>query len=138
MLFLFYRSHLNKKKALQIAHMQKMESIGRLAGGVAHDFNNMLAGIHGAAEMLDIKIGEQPLLKKYTDIILNACKRSSYLTSQLLVFSREREQNFEEVDMHGCLRDAIALLEHGLSKKIEVKADLKAIISREIATSFRA
>ena len=126
LLFLFYRSHLNKKKALQIAHMQKMESIGRLAGGVAHDFNNMLAGIHGAAEMLDIKIGEQPLLKKYTDIILNACKRSSYLTSQLLVFSREREQNFEEVDMHGCLRDAIALLEHGLSKKIEVKADLKA------------
>lgn len=126
LLFFFYRSHLNKKKALQIAHMQKMESIGRLAGGVAHDFNNMLAGIHGAAEMLEIKIGGQSLLKKYTDIILNACKRSSYLTSQLLVFSREREQNIEEMDMHGCLRDAIALLEHGLSKKIEVKADLKA------------
>ncbi len=125
-LFFIYRSHVNKKKALQIAHMQKMESIGRLAGGVAHDFNNMLAGIHGATEMLEIKIGEEPVLRKYTDIILNACERSSYLTSQLLVFSREREKNFENVDMHGCLKDAIALLEHGISKKIEIKADFKA------------
>lgn len=126
LLYFVYRSHVNKKKALQIAHMQKMESIGRLAGGVAHDFNNMLAGIHGAAEMLEIKLGDKRALRRYTDIILKACERSSYLTSQLLVFSRDREQNFEEVDMHGCLQDAIALLKHGISKKIDVKADFAA------------
>lgn len=126
LLFLFYRSRLNKKKALQIAHTQKMESIGRLAGGVAHDFNNMLAGIHGAAEMLEMKIGSRRDLRKYTDIIINACERSSYLTSQLLVFSRDKGQKFSPMDMHACLHDAVTLLEHGVNKKIVIKEDFRA------------
>lgn len=125
-LYFIRRSRVNKKTALQIAHMQKMESIGRLAGGVAHDFNNMLAGIRGAAEMLEIKVGEESVLRKYTDIILNACERSSYLASQLLIFSREREKAFENMNLHGCLKDAIALLEYGINKKIEIKTCFKA------------
>ncbi len=122
----FYRSHLSKKKALQIAHTQKMESIGRLAGGVAHDFNNMLAGIHGAAEILEMKIDTSSPLKKYTNIIINACERSSYLTSQLLVFSRDKGQKAADINLHTCLKDAIALLEHGVNKKIEIKEDFQA------------
>lgn len=121
-----YRSHLGKKKALQIAHTQKMESIGRLAGGVAHDFNNMLAGIHGAAEVLEMKIDNQSPLRKYTNIIINACERSSYLTSQLLVFSRDKGQKAADINLHECLKDAIALLEHGVNKKIIIKEDFKA------------
>lgn len=122
----FYRTHLGKKKALQIAHTQKMESIGRLAGGVAHDFNNMLAGIHGAAEVLEMKIDSQSPLRKYTNIIINACERSSYLTSQLLVFSRDKGQKAADINLHECLKDAIALLEHGVNKKILIKEYLKA------------
>lgn len=122
----FYRTRLNKKKALQIAHTQKMESIGRLAGGVAHDFNNMLAGIHGAAEILEMKIDKQSPLKKYTNIIINACDRSSYLTSQLLVFSRDKGQKVADINLHACLKDAIALLEHGVNKKIEIKENFMA------------
>lgn len=126
LVLLFYRAHINKKKALQIAHTQKMESIGRLAGGVAHDFNNMLAGIHGAAEMLEMKLGQDCKYKKYTDIIINACERSSYLTSQLLVFSRDKGQNFMDMNIHECLNDAIALLEHGINKKIIINSHFLA------------
>lgn len=126
LVFLFYKGRNYRKKALQIAHTQKMESIGRLAGGVAHDFNNMLAGIHGAAEMLEIKMGEFPEVKKYTDIIINASNRSSYLTSQLLVFSRDKGQKITDMDLHKCLVDAVALLEHGVNKKIVIKTDFAA------------
>lgn len=125
LLAVLYRSHTNRKKAVQLAHMQKMESIGQLAGGVAHDFNNMLAGIHGAAEMLDLKISDKPL-KKYTDIIINACERSSYLTSQLLVFARDKEQKSAPMNLHKCLKNGLALLEHGVDKKIVIKNRLNA------------
>lgn len=125
LLGILYFSHNHRKKTLQLAHMQKMESIGQLAGGVAHDFNNMLAGIRGAAEMLTLKANGKEL-KKYTDIIINACERSSYLTSQLLVFARDKEQKSAEMNLHSCLKDGLALLEHGVDKKIVVKSRLEA------------
>lgn len=127
LLFLIlYRSRVMRKKATQMAHHQKMESIGRLAGGVAHDFNNMLAGIRGAAEIMGIKCKKNDSLQKYIDIILNACERSSYLTSQLLVFSREKGHKNQDINLHECLQDGVALLEHGISKKVRVKTNFAA------------
>lgn len=123
-----YRSRVMRKKVLQQSQSQKMESLGRLAGGVAHDFNNMLAGIQGAAEFMKMNLTakEQGKFEKYVDIIIKACRRSAHLTSQLLVFSRDKEQNFAPINFNETIKDAVLLLEHGVSKKISIKVDLRA------------
>ena len=116
----------NKEILVQLKEAQKMESIGRLAGGVAHDFNNMLAGINGAAEMISVKIDKDSQLQTYTDIIIKACRRASVLTSQLLVFSRNKGTSCEVMDFHKCIDDAVMLLSHGISKKIIIRKDLSS------------
>lgn len=136
MSFILYRNAILKKQARRLREKneaikkmnqaQKMESIGRLAGGVAHDFNNMLAGINGAAEALDLKLGCDNPHKKYTEIITNACERAAYLTSQLLVFARDKENSYSDMNLHECILESIFLLEHGISKNIITTSELKA------------
>ena len=123
-----YRGKILRKRVMQISQSQKMESLGRLAGGVAHDFNNMLAGIQGAAEFVKMKMttSEQKKFGKYMEIIINACRRAAHLTSQLLVFSREKERRFEALNFNDLIQDSILLLEHGISKKIEIITRMKA------------
>lgn len=119
-----------KEKAaisLQIQQNQKLESIGRLAGGVAHDFNNMLAGINGAAECIELNTNSDNPLRKYSDIIINACGRASHLTSQLLLFARDKEKDFDNTNMHECIQESLYLLEHGINKKISIKHDFQAM-----------
>ena len=126
-----YRSRMQRKYALQLSQAQKMESLGRLAGGVAHDFNNMLAGIQGAAEFIKLNFSsvEADKFGKYIEIIIKACLRASHLTSQLLVFAKEKERKFEPLDANELIKDGILLLEHGVSKKIEIVTSLKARFS---------
>lgn len=123
-----YRSKVQRKYALQLSQAQKMESLGRLAGGVAHDFNNMLAGIQGAAEFIKLNFSSAEADKygKYIEIIIKACLRASHLTSQLLVFAKEKERKFEPLDANELIKDGILLLEHGVSKKIDIITSLKA------------
>lgn len=125
---MIYRSQVQRKYALQLSQAQKMESLGRLAGGVAHDFNNMLAGIQGAAEFikLNFSAAEADKFGKYVEIIIKACLRASHLTSQLLVFAKEKERKFEPLDANELIKDGILLLEHGVSKKIDIITSLKA------------
>ncbi len=126
-----YRSRVQRQHALQLSQAQKMESLGRLAGGVAHDFNNMLAGIQGAAEFIKLNMEnkESDKFGKYVELIIKACLRASHLTSQLLVFAKEKERKFEPLDANELIRDGILLLEHGVSKKVEIVTSLKARVS---------
>ena len=128
LLGVIYRSRTLRKRVMQLSQSQKMESLGRLAGGVAHDFNNMLAGIQGAAEFIKMKMSaaEQKKIGKYVDIIIKACRRAAHLTSQLLVFSREKELRFEPLNFNELIQDSILLLEHGVSKKTEIISRFKA------------
>ncbi len=119
-----WRNKHAQKKAAQLNHLQKMESLGRLAGGVAHDFNNMLAGIQGAAEFIRLQKDEKND-GKYVDIIIRTCKRAAYLTSQLLVFARDKEKNFEDINIKETIDDAVCLLEHGVPKNIEISVTNK-------------
>ncbi len=73
----------------QFIEGQKMDVIGQLAGGVAHDFNNVLAVIIGCSDMIALKLGPDHLLKKYTNEIRQASERAVGLTRQLLVFIRK-------------------------------------------------
>jgi len=74
----------------QIRQSQKMEAIGRLAGGVAHDFNNMLTIILGYADILRSSLGQSDALAEPVEAILDAARKAADLTRQLLAFSRKQ------------------------------------------------
>lgn len=126
LLMVMWRHSFLRKQAIKLAQVQKLESVGRLAGGVAHDFNNMLTGIRGAAEFMDLKFAGDVELHKYTQIILSACDRASGLISQLLVFSRKKEKKLDDIDINQEVEDVVCLLEHGFDKKITIKKELRA------------
>ena len=110
----------------QLHQAQKMESIGQLAGGVAHDFNNMLAGISGAAELLEITLDGNEDGLSYIGIIRNATERASGLTSKLLAFSRKGKLRSTPLDLHAIVRDTMAILERSVDKRIALRANLEA------------
>ena len=94
---------------LQLADAQKMESLGRLAGGVAHDFNNMLGGIMGYAELL---LDDEPHPQRRQDLeaIMQAAVRSAELTRKLLAFGRRGKNIVEAVDLNAIVQDSVAML----------------------------
>lgn len=126
LVYLMYRNQKMRKQALRLSQMQKMESIGILAGGIAHDFNNMLSGILGASESLAMRLEAQSPLLKYTNIIEQASERLASLTSELLVFAREKDKEHVIVDLHDLIGKAIRLLESGLHKQHCINLDFRA------------
>ena len=115
--------------AEQLHQTQKMDVVGQLAGGVAHDFNNMLSGIMGSAELLNMEAGDDPKLKRYIDLIIESAKRSANLTSQLLAFSRKGKTISTPVNIHELIKAALNLLERSIDKKISIVTKLDAIHS---------
>ena len=83
---------ISRRKLLeeQFQQSQKMEAIGRLAGGVAHDFNNAIGVITGYSELLQLRLSPTDPLHKYADEIAKAGQRAASLTRQLLAFSRKQ------------------------------------------------
>ena len=80
----------HKQLETQFIQAQKMEAVGRLAGGVAHDFNNLLTAMMSYGDLLLHTLREDDPLKRYTEEILKAAERASALTRQLLAFSRKQ------------------------------------------------
>jgi len=102
---------------------QKMESLGSLAGGVAHDFNNMLGGIMGYADLL--LAGEaDPKRQGYLKAILSAAGRSGELTRKLLAFGRKGKNLTESVDLGMAIQDCLAMLRPSLPPHVEVELAL--------------
>jgi PAS domain S-box-containing protein len=99
-----------KRLEEQLAQSQKMESIGRLAGGVAHEFNNMLSVILGAADLLKQEVGEGEPGRKYLDHIVKAGQRSSEITRQLLAFSRKGLASPRPVDLNALVAESQKML----------------------------
>jgi len=90
----------------QLTQAQKMESIGRLAGGVAHDFNNILCIIIGHAEMSMLNLPRNnPLWESFNEIV-KAAQRSSQITRQLLAFSRKQVIEPKAVNLNGLILDS--------------------------------
>ena len=108
----------------QLYHAQKMESVGTLAGGVAHDFNNILTGMVGFAELALMELGPQHGAAEYLRHILSLGARARDLVRQLLLFSRPSTGEKEACDLHAFLGDVVALLGRTLPENIEIELDL--------------
>ncbi|MEE8585776.1 MAG: ATP-binding protein, partial [Acidobacteriota bacterium] len=104
----------------QLRHAQKMEAIGRLAGGVAHDFNNILTIISGYATFLQEALGEDPKLRKYVETILEASDRAGAVTRQLLAFSRKQVLEPQVVELNSLVADTEKLLQRLIGEDIEL------------------
>lgn len=116
-----------KELQTRLHQSEKIESIGQLAGGIAHDFNNMLAGIMGAAELLSLRLPTQDDdNRKLVDLIQGSTMRAADLTQKLLTFARKGKPVSTSIDVHPVIKDALALLEKSMEKRIEIRADLSA------------
>jgi PAS domain S-box-containing protein len=104
----------------QLLHAQKMEAVGRLAGGVAHDFNNILGVIMGYAEMTRRRLPAGDPLKEKVDQIFEAAERAAGLTRQLLTFSRRQVLHPQIIDVNGIISDMKKLLPRLIGEDIEL------------------
>ncbi|MDD3145861.1 MAG: response regulator [Candidatus Riflebacteria bacterium] len=104
----------------QLMHTQKMDAIGQLAGGVAHDFNNMLGGIMGAAELLKLDKNLSPQQEKTVNLIIQASLRAVELTSKLLTFGRKGKLVSTPISIIKVIQDTIDLLSRTIDKRITI------------------
>jgi PAS domain S-box-containing protein len=108
----------HKKIEDQLRLSQKMEAVGRLAGGVAHDFNNLLGIVTACSELLRSRVKGDDV--EYLDNIREAAKRGASLTRQLLAFSRRQPVKPEIVDLNERLRELSKLLRPLMGDDVEV------------------
>jgi signal transduction histidine kinase len=110
----------------QLRHAEKMQAIGQLAGGVAHDFNNQLTGILACGELLEAGLEGDPEKQELAEMIVTAAEHSARLTRQLLSFARKGKGRMVPVDLHGIVQDVLALLRRSFDKRIALRTDLAA------------
>lgn len=105
----------------QLNQAQKLESVGRLAGGVAHDFNNMLSVIRGNADLAEGEAGLPSRVKEYILEITRAADRSADLTRQLLAFARKEEVSPRLIRLNNALDGMLKMLNRIIGEDIELE-----------------
>jgi len=118
----FIGRDLTEKQAAeaQLRHVQKMDAIGQLTGGVAHDFNNILTVITGTIGILEEAVAGEPQLVAVTRLIDEAAERGANLTRHLLAFARKQPLQPLEVDVNSLVLEAAKLLHPTLGEHIEI------------------
>ncbi|MBN1655935.1 MAG: response regulator [Deltaproteobacteria bacterium] len=104
---------------------QKLESIGRLAGGVAHDMNNILGAILASASFVKEEIDNASVAGKSIDDILSACQRGRDLTLNLLGFARRGKYVKSDISINHLVTETVAILRRTISKRIGVRVNLE-------------
>lgn len=115
----------------KLQQSQKLDAIGKLTGGVAHDFNNMLTVITGTTETLVAGLEHMPTLQKTAAMIDQAAERCSELIQHLLAFARRQPLQPRNIDVNGTVLDIAKLLRPTLGEQIEIDS----ILEQEVATS---
>ena len=114
-----------RKLERQLTQSQKMEAIGQLTGGVAHDFNNILTVITGTIEILTAGVADRPELAAIARLIDEAAERGAGLTRQLLAFARKQPLQPHETDINALVVEAASLLRPTLGEQIEIESMLE-------------
>lgn len=118
-----------EKMREQLLHGRKMDAIGQLAGGVAHDFNNMIGGILGAAELMErrIKKHQGPVpegLEGLIAIVVEAAERAADLTTKLLNFSRKGKIVSTAIDLNEIVQSTLSIAERTIDKSVRLVPNL--------------
>ncbi len=108
-----------------IRRSQKMDALGKLTGGIAHDYNNMLGVILGYAELLREMTGDKPKLQGYVESIKRAGERGEKLTDKLLAFSRHKPSDARKLNVNTLLLDVKDMLEKTLTARIKLNYRLE-------------
>ncbi len=123
------RQHMARENAAlehQLRQVQKMEAVGRLASGVAHDMNNILTAILAHAGLLKARADSSDPSWTAGDVIEKAVHRGKELTSQLLGFARQGKHHHVSVDIHNVIQEVTGLLGRTIDKSITLHTDLEA------------
>jgi len=110
-----------RPSAERLQQSQKMESVGQLAAGVAHDFNNNLQVILGFGELLSNALPRAGELRTYIEAILRAGRQARGVVSQLLIFSRKQEPRLERLDLAACVEACLDGLRELVGASIEIR-----------------
>jgi signal transduction histidine kinase/ActR/RegA family two-component response regulator len=118
-----------EKKESQLRQAQKMESIGTLAGGLAHDFNNILGGIIGTLSVMQFKLEEEDCFDKKTGIqqiylMQELSERASDLVKQLLTLSRKNEISMSTLDLNSSIKRVQKICKNSFDKSIEINVKI--------------
>ncbi|MDX9874247.1 MAG: PAS domain-containing protein [Spongiibacteraceae bacterium] len=108
----------------QLRQAQKMEAVGQLTGGLAHDFNNLLQVIDGNLQLIQRRPDHAADVERWINAALEASRRGTRLTAQLLAFSRAQKLTLEPVDVAGLVRELVDLVQRTLGPDIEVQLAL--------------
>ncbi|MCB9482293.1 MAG: response regulator [Desulfobacteraceae bacterium] len=108
----------------ELAHMQKMDALGQLAAGTAHDFNNILTGIMGSCELLNGHVDKN--FEKFLNTISYSAERAAALISKLLTFSRKGEIHLQNINIHRIVENTVEILERSIDRKVLINTDLHA------------
>ncbi len=114
----------------QLVQAQKMEAVGRLAGGVAHDFNNLLTVIQGYGELLAASLEDDPERRESVGEIVKAAERASALTRQLLAFSRQQVLEMRVLDVGVVVAETEKMLKRLIGEDVEVVVGKSAGLGR--------
>ena len=125
---------LDEKNAadLQLRQAQKMEAVGQLTGGIAHDLNNILTVITGTIEILAEAVADRAELAAIAKMIEDAAARGADLTQRLLAFARKQPLQPREVDVNRLVMDTAKLLGQTLGEQVEVHMALAADVARAL------
>lgn len=118
---------ITKQKQLQaqLQQAKKMDAISTLAGGIAHQFNNILSGITGNTELLQMKYEGDKRIKEYSERLFGLTRRMTRLTSQLLAYARGGKYQERQISVSELVKETFPLIRHSMSRSVKVVMNLE-------------